>query len=62
LAKIWEVSLKGDAELRLNLFDLFDREGWRLPVVIRIDDDNGEPDVVVITDDDAPVPYLPVAM
>jgi hypothetical protein len=37
-------------------------EGWRLPVEIRIDDDNGEPDVVVITDDDAPVPYLPVAM
>ncbi len=49
--------------MRLNLFDTIDEQGWRLPVEIRIDEyPNGEPDVVVVEDSDAPVRTLPAAM
>lgn len=33
--------------MRLNLFDLIDREAWPLPVDIRIDESEGFPDVII---------------
>jgi hypothetical protein len=37
--------------MRLQIFNLIDDEGWPLPVVIKIDESQGYPDVIVETDD-----------
>ena len=40
--------------MRLQIFDLIDREGWTRPVGLRIDESQGFPDVIVETYDDLP--------
>jgi hypothetical protein len=37
--------------MRPKLFDLIDSEGWKLPVILKIDESQGFPDVIVETDD-----------
>jgi len=37
--------------MRPKLFDLIDSEGWTLPLLLRIDESQGFPDVIVETDD-----------
>jgi hypothetical protein len=37
--------------MRLKVFDLIDREAWPLPVVIKIDESAGFPDVIIETND-----------
>ena len=40
--------------MKLKIFDLIDREGWTLPVGLRIDESQGFPDVIVETYDNLP--------
>ena len=40
--------------MRLQIFDLIDKEGWTLPVGLKIDESKGFTDVIVETYDDAP--------
>ena len=40
--------------MKRKIFDLIDREGWTLPVGLRIDESQGFPDVIVETYDNLP--------